>query len=127
MKVALFREPPQVSAGDRKHKLQPGAPGARRTWQARQGWALAAHSLPWPPADFIMPLLSLTPGLLPNLHPTTPPPSSAPGCLWPWDHTIGSGRNKNPGEKGKILYVCRSEVRSRTSSNSFRQSLQAEN
>ena len=43
MKVALFREPPQVSAGDRRHKLQPGAPRARRTGQARQGWTLAAQ------------------------------------------------------------------------------------
>lgn len=43
MKAALVREPPQVAAGGRRQKLQPGADGPRRAGQARQGWTLAAE------------------------------------------------------------------------------------
>ena len=108
--------------GCRRQEAQAAArsPWGQEGWAGQARVALAAHSLPWPPSD-------PTPGFLPYPHPRIPPPSSAPGCLWPWDHTIGSERNKNPGEKGKSLYGCKSEVRSRTSSSSFRQSLQAEN
>lgn len=64
MEAALVRELVQVAAGDMRHKLQPGAPRARRAGQGRQGWAPVA---PWPStapiADFTVLLLSLTPGL----------------------------------------------------------------
>ena len=38
MKAALVREPPQVAAGGRRQKLQPGGDGPSRAGQARQGW-----------------------------------------------------------------------------------------
>ena len=127
MNGALVSNLPQVSAGDRRHKLQPGAPGARRAGQAKQGWAPTAHSPPWPPANFTVLLLSSPQGFRISPLPRTPPLNSAPGCLHPWDNTRGSGRKRNPGEMGKVLYLCRWEAKSRTSSSSFRQSLQAGN
>lgn len=38
MEAALVRELVQVAAGDMRHKLQPGAPRAKRAGQGRQGW-----------------------------------------------------------------------------------------
>ena len=65
MKAALVREPPQVSAGDMKNKLQPGAakPGGpdRPSWGGAGGQPhpTALHS---PSADFTMLPLFLTMG-----------------------------------------------------------------
>lgn len=48
MNGALVSNLPQVSAGDRRHKLQPGAPGARRAGEAKQGGHPQPTALPGP-------------------------------------------------------------------------------
>ena len=62
MKAALFREPPHVSAGDMKNKLQPGAArpgGPDRPGRGGQPHPTALHG---PSADFTMLPLFLTMG-----------------------------------------------------------------
>ena len=61
--------------------------------------------------------------VVPYSTPRTPPLSSAPGCQYPWGHTLGFRRKTHLEKKGKILYLSRSEVRSRTSSSASWQSL----
>ena len=57
MKATLVREPPQVSTGNLRSKLQPGA-----AWQAGWGGHLQPTALHAPHIDFTMLLLFLTSG-----------------------------------------------------------------
>ena len=101
MKAVLVSEPPQVTAGDKRHKLQPGTNGARGLGRPGRGghmWPRPAPP-PHPHVDFTMHLLSLTLGFELNPAAMAPPPRSAPGFLQPWGHTLGSGKKENPGEK----------------------------
>lgn len=49
MRATLVGDPAQVAEEDRRHKLQPGADGARRAKAARQGWASGALPSPLQP------------------------------------------------------------------------------
>ena len=62
MKAAFVREPPQVSAGDMRNKLQPGVSGPGKLGRLGRGAHLQPTTLHEPHTDFTVSLLSLTPG-----------------------------------------------------------------
>ena len=108
--------------GCSQESLGPGGLG-----RPSQGGHLQPTALPGPHATSQCSCCPHPQGFRYSPLPRTPPPNSAPGCLHPWDNTRGPGRKRNPGEMAKVLYLCRWEAKSRTSSSSFRQSLQAGN
>ena len=63
MKVTLVREPSQVSAGDLRSKLQPGATGPGEMGRLARVGIYSPQPCTLPPhTDFTMLLLFLTPG-----------------------------------------------------------------
>lgn len=76
--------------------------------QQEGGHLQASAPLCLSPDFTVLPLLA--PGFQhPHLHALLYP-WSAPGCSEPWRPMIGIGR-KNIGKKGKVLYLCTTEIR----------------
>lgn len=125
MKATLVREPPQVSAGNMRNKLQPGAARPGGLGGPGQGVGhlhptactapVLTSQCSWCCSPWDVGLTS-PPGLPSSAQPQA---ASIPGVT-----LIGSRRKNHLEKKGKILYLSISEVRSGTTSSVSRQSLQ---